>query len=173
VSYLSTQQKLSCLRAKFTEQYEFLTVGIMLMRGDEQLPADMIPALNFKEGAVLNTWMELTPEGARHLFKSRLVQGTYNDLNTFFTAFFKVVRNPTFCPRTLHMRTKTPSIFKTKFGNFTQICQTHSLIRRYLSQTVRPLSPPSLHLLLSSWKCHTKKPLRNIWRCYPLGCLRI
>jgi hypothetical protein len=91
VSYLSTKQKLYCLRAKFLERYEFMIGGIRLMRGSEDLPADLVPALNFKEGALLNTWMELTPEGARHSFKNRLIQGTYHDLNAFFTAFFRVV----------------------------------------------------------------------------------
>ena len=91
VSYLATKQKLYCLRTKFTERYEFMTGGIKLTRGQEDLPMDMVPALNFKEGALLNTWMELTPEGARHSFKNRLIQGTYQDLNAFFAAFFKVV----------------------------------------------------------------------------------
>jgi hypothetical protein len=52
VSYLSTKQKLYCLRAKFLERYEVMIGGIRLMRGSEDLLADLVPALNFKEGAV-------------------------------------------------------------------------------------------------------------------------
>lgn len=91
IGYTRTKQDLTRLKHKFRERYEFLTGGLKLLYQDGDIPADMIPALNFKQGGLLNVWMDLTPVGARKSFITRLIQGTYPDLNSFFIAFFKIV----------------------------------------------------------------------------------
>jgi hypothetical protein len=91
MSYLGTKQKLYCLKGKFKERYNFMIGGLKLQRQSNELPSDLVPALNFKQGGLLNTWMDLTPKGAQKSFINRLIQGSYNDIDSFFNAFFKIV----------------------------------------------------------------------------------
>jgi hypothetical protein len=77
MSYLSTKQKLYCLRNKFSERYNFLVGGLKLQRKSRELVSDLVPVLNFKQGGLLNTWMDLTPKGAQKSFINRLVQGLH------------------------------------------------------------------------------------------------
>jgi hypothetical protein len=86
VSYEATRSNLLRLKTKFTERYNFLKSGIKIKNR-----MDANPAINFKQGGLLNTWMDLTPQGARDSFVNRLIQQSYKDLEDFFVAFFKIV----------------------------------------------------------------------------------
>ncbi len=86
IGYQQTRANLYRLKTKFKERYNFLTSGAKVLRREE-----IIPALNFKPGGLLNVWMDFTPMGARSSFTNRLIQGNYPDLDSFFKSFFKIV----------------------------------------------------------------------------------
>jgi hypothetical protein len=56
------------LKRKFTERYNFL-LEASRRKGKKKQQHSRVPALNFKEGGVLQTFLNLTPEGSRESFK--------------------------------------------------------------------------------------------------------
>ncbi len=78
--------KLYVLRQKFKERYDFLQDGAMLIQ-----KTDAIPAVSFKSGGLLESWMVLTPEQTRETFQQMLQKAKYNDLSQFLQAYFKLV----------------------------------------------------------------------------------
>lgn len=86
LGYQNTRSKLYRLRTKFKERFSFLKAGATALNKE-----DVIPAINFKSGGLLNTWIDLTPIGSKKAFINRLIQGNYNDLDAVFSAFFAIV----------------------------------------------------------------------------------
>ena len=84
--YAPTRLKLYGLRKKFKERYDFLVAG-----ADKTSRKDCIPAINYKQGGLLNIWTDLTPEGSRESFKQMLVNGKYDTLDAFLEKYFAKV----------------------------------------------------------------------------------
>ncbi len=81
--YAPTRLKLYGLRQKFKERFEFLAEGAIMMSRREA-----IPAINYKQGGLLNIWTDLTPEGSRDAFKQMLINGKYDTLDEFLEKYF-------------------------------------------------------------------------------------
>jgi hypothetical protein len=74
------------LKAKFLERLNFLREACQYW-GD----AEAVPNTNFKEGGILNLWMELTPEHSRTTFKVELVNKKFKSMEDFMMKYFVVV----------------------------------------------------------------------------------
>jgi hypothetical protein len=77
---------LTGLKAKFLERFNFLREACQHW-GE----AETVPNINFKEGGILNLWMELTPEHSRTTFKVELVNGKFKSMEDFMTKYFIIV----------------------------------------------------------------------------------
>ena len=84
--YAPTKLKLYGLRQKFRERFDFLSEGAV-----KAGRKDAVPAINYKQGGLLNVWTDLTPEGSREPFKQMLVNGRYDSLEDFFEKYFAKV----------------------------------------------------------------------------------
>ena len=84
--YSPTKLKLYGLRQKFRERFEFLSEG-----ATKAGRRDAIPAINYKQGGLLNVWTDLTPEGSRDPFKQMLINAKFDSLDEFFEKYFAKV----------------------------------------------------------------------------------
>ena len=84
--YAPTRLKLYGLKKKFKERYDFLVAG-----AEKTFRKDCIPAINYKQGGLLNIWTDLTPEGSRESFKQMLINGKYDTLDSFLDRYFAKV----------------------------------------------------------------------------------
>ena len=87
-NYLPVKAALIGLRVRFVERYKFLKEACKLYNLE-----DSIPNVNFKEGGVLNVWMDLTPELSRSSFKVALVNERFSSLGQFMEKYFHIVDN--------------------------------------------------------------------------------
>ena len=84
--YAPTRLKLYGLKKKFKDRFDFLVAGATKTGRKES-----IPAINYKQGGVLNIWTDLTPEGSRESFKQMLINARYDTLDDFLDKYMAKV----------------------------------------------------------------------------------
>ena len=87
--FSKTSVKLGKLREKFEERYEFLREACILCKIEEA-----IPNLKWRDGGLLQIFLELTPEETHEEFKTVLTRmSTYTTVDHFLSADFAVVQD--------------------------------------------------------------------------------
>ena len=87
--FSKTSVKLGKLREKFEERYEFLREACILCKMEEA-----IPNLKWRDGGLLQIFLELTPEETHEGFKTVLTRvSTYTTVDHFLSAYFAVVQD--------------------------------------------------------------------------------
>jgi hypothetical protein len=136
--FSQTSVKLGKLREKL-KRYEFLSEACTLCKLSES-----IPKLKWKDGGILQVFLELTPEETHEGFKTVLTRVNYSTVEHFLNAYFAVVQDTyakfdsarIFCRRTSR---KLPTMGQAKFfdSQTKQAGKFHSSGQRQFRQDSR------------------------------------
>jgi len=77
------RSRIYTLKRAFLERYRFLVEAAKKTKNERS-----IPAFNFKDGGLFQTWLLLTPTGMRKSFQRELDREKYDSIEKFFIAYF-------------------------------------------------------------------------------------